>query len=296
MLQPSELDTDLPLAVAPVRLLALAAREPDWTHLAAQMALRYGTDLRLTWLNSGKQALLALRESTVDAVLIGELGDSWKVSAERIRDFVLAVQALDGSAALVVLLPVPDDLLQAELHDRDCTVCVSPRMWDSSALPAAVAEALRRRQRGHELQRLSTAHHRRLLREQADAESVLRLQRDVLRTLQGAPAVEVGNWSARYDELLRASILSSPQWLAVAVAELVQDLFAVGCSPPEFLALHAERVQALAAGCAGRTSQQVLSRANLLALEVLAHLGERYRQANRSADAPADVPEIRAVA
>lgn len=243
----------------------------------------------MTWVETPKDALETLGEMRVDAVVIGELGDCWIRSAAMLREFVSAYQMLDSSTVLVALLPVPDDQLQAELHAYHCAVCVSPRMWDSPILPQMLVQALADQQCRLELQRLSTVHQKRLQRDQSDVAALLRLQQELIESLQESPSPGSSRWEERYDGLLRCAILSGPQRYASEIAALVSELASQGFSPRDVLAWHVHRLQALASDSWGRASQHLLARANLLALEVLAQLGEQYRQL-RSIDREHDLP------
>jgi hypothetical protein len=274
------------LATAPLRLLCVAAREPQWAPLTFELSATYGLDLRVVWTADPLAALGELRETCFDVVLLGETAESWRTSTAERLDFIEAVQTLEAGIPVVALLSLPDDHLLAELYGRDCDVCVSPRLWESPALPAVVIAAIRRGQRAQESQRLAVAHQRRLAREQADAASVLQLQQELLRGLQSdaLPSAETSqafaprDWSERYDELLKGSILSGANRLTTAIAELVDALHAADRGPADVLALHIDRVRALSEGWGGRTSRHLVSRADLLALEVLTQLGERYRR------------------
>jgi hypothetical protein len=285
---------DLPVVV---RLLCLSLREPRWTALSVHLSRSALGAARLVWLSDVKSALTALREAACDAVIVGELNGGWTASAAALLEFVTAAQALDAAVPIVALVPVPDDRLLAELSRRDCELCVTPRLWDSPAVPAAVARALRRRQQVHELQRYAAAHHRRLAREQADVQTILRLQHDLLRSLPTSadtsnPAASL-TWADRYSDLLKAAILSDPQRLSAALAEFVECLALHDVEPRNVLALHVDCVQSLSAELGGRLSPQMLSRADLLALELLAALGERYRQ-QTSPNRPSEMsPEVR---
>lgn len=262
----------------PLHLLALTRHQPQWTPFLTRLSKLWGPEVRLRWVETLQDALETVGEIRVDAVVIGELGDSWSRSAAMLREFVLAFQTLNSSTVLVALLPVPDDQLQAELHACRCAVCVSPRMWDSPILPQVLVQALADQQCRQELQRLSTAYQRRLVRDQSDVAALLRLQQELIESLQESPSTGSFRWEERYDGLLRCAILSGPQRYASEITALVSELVTRGFSPRDVLAWHVHRLQALTTDSWGRTSQHLLARANLLALEVLAQLGEQYRR------------------
>jgi hypothetical protein len=67
--------------------------------------------------------------------------------------------------------------------------------------------------------------------------------------------------------------------LGSEIAQLASVLAEVGLSPRDTLSLHLEQVEHLVSGLGNRSSRHVMSRADLLALELVIHIGECYQQA-----------------
>lgn len=90
-----------------------------------------------------------------------------------------------------------------------------------------------------------------------------------------------------YHELLRTYVIMGSGSLGSEILQLAAVLAEVGLSPRDTLSLHLERVEQLVRGLGNRSTRHVLARADLLALELIIHLGECYQ---RAAGSPADVP------
>ncbi|HID23240.1 MAG TPA: hypothetical protein EYP14_12675 [Planctomycetaceae bacterium] len=81
-----------------------------------------------------------------------------------------------------------------------------------------------------------------------------------------------------YDELLRTYVIMGAGNLGSEIAQLATVLAVAGLSPREALELHLERVENLVRGLGNRSTRHVMARADLLALELVIHLGECYQR------------------
>jgi len=81
-----------------------------------------------------------------------------------------------------------------------------------------------------------------------------------------------------YHELLRAYVIMGSGSLGSEITQLAAILAEAGLSPRDTLSLHLERVEFLVSGLGNRSTRHVLARADLLALELVMHLGECYQQ------------------
>lgn len=81
-----------------------------------------------------------------------------------------------------------------------------------------------------------------------------------------------------YQELLRTYVIMGSGNLGGEIAKLADLLAVAGCGPREALSLHLERVESLVGGLGNRSTRHILARADLLALELMIHLGESYRR------------------
>lgn len=163
-----------------------------------------------------------------------------------------------------------------------------------------------------EIDRLATADRRRLVRERDEADYLLSQQRRILTALEqfASPAAAAqsnvispasipfsaphrirlpAEFDDYYQELLRTYVIMGSGNLAAEIGKLADLLAQAQLTPREVLDLHLERVERLVRGLGNRSTRHVMARADLLALELMVHLGECYqhRTAPSSCD---DVP------
>jgi hypothetical protein len=81
-----------------------------------------------------------------------------------------------------------------------------------------------------------------------------------------------------YDEMLRTYVMMGSGRLSSEITRLAELLAAARVSPRDALGMHLQRVETLVRGLGSRSSRHVLSRADLLALELTIQLGECYRR------------------
>ena len=82
----------------------------------------------------------------------------------------------------------------------------------------------------------------------------------------------------RYRELLRAYVIMGSGNLAAETAALVDSLHALRLPAPRVMQCHVYALEETLSGLGSRSSRHVMSRADLLVLEVMVQLAERYRQ------------------
>src|SRR5207253_8544828 len=81
-----------------------------------------------------------------------------------------------------------------------------------------------------------------------------------------------------YQELLRTYVIMGSGNLAAEIVKLAELLSQAGLSPRDVLELHLVRVERLVHGLGNRSTRHVMARADLLALELMLHLGESYQR------------------
>lgn len=91
---------------------------------------------------------------------------------------------------------------------------------------------------------------------------------------------------AHYRELLRAYIIMGSGHLGRELSELAEVLATAGLSPKEVMHLHLYVATELIRGLGSRSTRHVITRANLLIIEVLLQLAEAYRARYRDASRP----------
>jgi hypothetical protein len=81
-----------------------------------------------------------------------------------------------------------------------------------------------------------------------------------------------------YRELLRTYVIMGSGNLVDELAAVAELLASVGVAAPEAMQLHLHALADLVRGLGTRSARHVMTRADLLALELVVHLGEGYRQ------------------
>jgi hypothetical protein len=91
-----------------------------------------------------------------------------------------------------------------------------------------------------------------------------------------------------YRELLRAYVIMGSGNLAAEMNTLAELLVSAGISAPQAMQLHLHVLETLVRGLGSRSARHVVSRADLLVLEVMVHLTEGYRHRYLERQHPAE--------
>jgi hypothetical protein len=83
--------------------------------------------------------------------------------------------------------------------------------------------------------------------------------------------------SRRYHELLRTYVIMGSGTLSAEITRFCGVLAAARVSPQAVLHVHLQQVEAIVAGLGSRSSRHVMSRADLLALEIMTALAAAYQ-------------------
>lgn len=238
-----------------------------------------------------------LRDETFDAVLVSH--EPGELDALELVEGLRA----GGSDEPLVVLGAASDADFAPLGyevGADAYVCVNTTT--TRALIWTVARAVQRYQLQRENRRLQQAEQHRLRLEHDEAERLLGEQRSLLRELESlyAPATEaertpVNATIARhaataepcplpqvlidhYRELLRSYVIMGSGNLSGEMSALGDLLATAGISAPQAMQLHLHVLEDLVRGLGSRSARHVMTRADLLVLEVMVHLTEGYRE------------------
>ncbi|MAG92458.1 MAG: hypothetical protein CMJ48_01725 [Planctomycetaceae bacterium] len=295
-----------------LRLLCIAAVEPTWISLTLQLDAEACHEPQFRWISSASGALAILRDESFDCIAISDAtGDE---ESETTFDALALLQAVRASGCgdpCVLLRTRIDDATWSRFADLDCELLISANLWESLALVSVIKRAVSRVELTRENHRLAIANHRRLVRERDEAEHLLGQQRQIIFELETlargdaegedsedesspahamSPETTASNeaGTARYalpdeingyyHELLRTYVIMGSGSLGGEISELAELLAVAGLSPRDTLELHLERVETLVRGLGNRSTRHVMARADLLALELMIHLGECYQQ------------------
>lgn len=282
-----------------LRLLCVGPVEPSWVGLTLALDAEGCLEPSFQWVSTASEALALLRDECFDClVLDGNLSQPAGESA--LFALLHAVRGGGCDDPMLILAAEASDALWAAAHAADGDVLVTRKCWDSSALVPSLIRALERSHLRRENQRFAVADRRRLVRERDEAETLLSQQRQILQALerQMAPALpadqrpgfgsiasprtppvalpaDVENY---YQELLRTYVIMGSGNLGAEIGKLVEFLAWTELSPRQALELHLARVEELVRGLGNRSTRHVMARADLLALELMIHLGEHYQR------------------
>lgn len=246
--------------------------------------------------------LARLRDEVFDAVLVSH--EPGELDA---LDLLEGLRAGGSEEPLVVLGTQSEQELAALAYEvgADAYVCVNTTT--TRTLIWIVARAVERHRLVRENRRLAHQERQRLQSEQGEAQRLLEEQRSLIRDLEspGGPAEapagrSVGASQANpaisryaatqetaslplplvthYRELLRAYVIMGSGNLAAEMSALAELLASADVSAPQTMQLHLQVLEELVRGLGSRSARHVMTRADLLVLEVMVHLTEGYRR------------------
>lgn len=281
---------------ARLRLLCVGAVEPSWVGLALQLDARGCLEPSFCWKATANDALAQLREESFDCLLIRAQA-GWESTGEDPISLARAIRAGGCEDPVVVVTAQADDDAWTEALKFNVELLVTPKGWASKALVPAIQRAVERGQMLHEIERLGSACRQRVSRDREEAEYLFNQQRQILWTLQALQAAAQGlaepaapgaphhpaapeaaplpaEFEKYYHELIRTFVIMGTGSLTSELARLAELLVAAGLGPRDVLKLHLDRVATLVRGLGNRSTRHVMARADLLALELMVHVGE----------------------
>jgi DNA-binding NarL/FixJ family response regulator len=284
-----------------LRLLCVGSVEPSWVSLTLQLDALGCVEPSFRWVSTASEALALLRDESFDCLLVRTNLDRQGPTEDPLA-LARGIRAGGCSDPIVVVTLSTDDDTWADALKMSVDLLVSAKGWESSALVPAIRRAVERGRMFHEIDRLAAADRRRLVRERDEAEYLLQQQRRILTAFERldepasndgtAPSVAHAGAGQRraepvqltpefdeyYQELLRTYVIMGSGNLVAEITKLADLLSQAGFAPQEALDMHLARVERLVAGLGNRSTRHVMARADLLALELMIHLGESYRR------------------
>ena len=296
--------TDRPLSVTPWGLLPLRmrvlyittpCRTGGW--LAEAFASDSACQVRLEEACGAAEGLTRLRDQTFDAVLVAH-----QPPALDALSLVDGLRAGGAEEPLVVLGGQSEQELSAMAFEVGADGYVCAHTATTRTLLWIVARATERHHLIRENRRLLQAERQRLEHEHHEARRILTEQRGVARDAHGPgnspteerdePAAESAERCAgheldalavteplatHYRQMLRAHVMMGAGNLSAEMASLANLLADAGVTAPQTMHLHVQALEELVRGLGNRSARHVMTRADLLLVEVLVHLAERFR-------------------
>ena len=266
-----------------MRVLYIATRQRTGGWLAEALAADSASQIVLEEEAGTAAGLARLRDEAFDAVLV-----SHEPAELDALDLIEGYRASGANEPIVVLGIQSEQEMAALCYEvgADGYVCV--HTTTTRNLLWVVARAVQRHQLVRENHRLTLAEQTRLQREHDEAAYLLEQQRALLNcpntTGRDAPADSPPIESlpaeliAHYRELLRTYVIMGSGNLADELKRLSKLLIMARLTARETLQLHLQALEELVHGLGTRSARHVMTRADLLVLDVLLHLADNYRR------------------
>jgi DNA-binding response OmpR family regulator len=285
-----------------MRVLYVTTAHRTGGRLAEALAADSASEVILEETVGATAGMARLRDEVFDAVLISH--DAAELDA---LEFVQGLRAGGGDEPIVVLGIADDQEMTALAFEvgADAYLCVN--RTTVRTLLWSTARAIERHQYLRENRRLIQAERQRLHYEHQEADRLLAQQRSLIsdlellagdsqhraaRELDDPKETDAEPFPQRderalplpeklvthYAELLRAYVIMGSGNLTAEMSTLADLLAAAGVTPQQTMLLHLEVLEQLVHGLGSRSARHVMSRADLLVLEVMVHLAEGYRR------------------
>lgn len=270
-----------------MRVLHITGRKRTGGWLAEALSAESPTEILVDQTVGSAAGLARLRDEVFDAVLVshvpGEL-DSLELTE--------GYRAGGADEPIVVLGTESEQEMAVPCFEAGADGYICINTTTTQALVWVMARAIQRHQLAQENRRLNQAEQTRLQRERDEVDRLLDDQRRLLVAptppgTQPAPARPIdphqaprlpGELIAHYRELLRTYVIMGSGNLAGELQQLANLLVSAGLSARQVMHLHLYVLQELVHGLGTRSSRHVMSRADLLALELTIHVADGYRR------------------
>jgi len=295
-------------AAMPARMRALYVTTPLRTGgwLAEALATDSASEVQLDEAVGVTVGLARLRDEVFDMVLVAH--EPGELDA---LELIEGLRASGHDEPILVLGVASEQEMTALCYEvgADAYLCVNTTT--TRTLLWAAARAIERHELLRENRRLLQADRQRLHQEHVEADRLLAQQRALISDLESltfdsepeksaneratplrskpqpqppaagrsTPAAQrlPDNLVAHYRELLRAYVIMGSGNLNGDMQELAELLVGTGITPQQTMLLHLQVLEELVRGLGSRSARHVMTRADLLVLEIMIHLADGYR-------------------
>jgi DNA-binding NarL/FixJ family response regulator len=274
-----------------MRVLYIATRLRTGGWLAEAFAADSASQVLLEEAVGTVAGLARLRDEAFDAVLVGHEPGELDALA-----LIEGYRAGGADDPIVVLGTQSEQEMAALCYEAGADGYVCVHTTTTRNLIWITARAIQRHQLLRENHRLNQAEQTRLQREHDEADRLLQQQRALLGDLEALrrggpcdsgqpvrdqlqPPLELPEQLiALYRDILRTYVIMGSGNLACELRRLVDLLVTAGLTGQQTMQLHLHVLEELVHGLGARSTRHVMTRADLLALEVMINLAEGYRQ------------------
>lgn len=273
-------------ATLKVLYIATPDRPKEW--LAEALAADRTCEVNLHAATDSAAGLARLCDEAFDVVLV-----SHEPGRQEACELIAAVRAGGCEDPVVALGALPEAALAAGVYEAGGDGYLSIHTTTTQHLLWVLARASQQAALVRENRRLAQADRTRLEREHDETARILEQQRDVLEDLESlrgsectARALATTPVSAdrlpaellgHYRELLRTYVIMGSGNLGDELAALAGLLVDAGMAPRLVMQLHLVVLEEIVRGLGARSTRHVMTRADLLILELMVHLAEAYR-------------------
>jgi response regulator RpfG family c-di-GMP phosphodiesterase len=252
--------------------------------LADALANDSATEVRLREAVGLTAGLACLRERAYDIVLVAH--DSVELDAPAVLDAIHT--ASSDTQPIIVLGMAADQEVAALCYEAGADAYLCLRTTATRTLLWQIARARERRQLLRENEQLRIAQRQREAWEEDEAVRLLEQQRLLASThaaelSSGAATQAFGEaipWALRgdYIELLRAYVVMGSGHLGPTLEDWAERLAAYQPAAGTLLSMHLRAVTIVLEGLGGRGGRHIQNRADLLLVELLMRIADRFRK------------------
>lgn len=278
-----------------LRLLCVSPEEPSWIAITMQLGGSGVEEPQFRWSSTPQEALTILRCEIFDAVLIvmSEAAGGHEFDSSRVTRLLEAMRTSGHDEPVVLVTDALSGEEWAVCTRLDCDIVASPDSWEAPALVPAVLRAVKRRELSRSLRRLEAANRKYTGRETHESERFLNHLKQILTDqilLKNSASPPQRNpipeeLSALYRQLLRTFCMMGDGGLSAELTQLAEVLSSARISPVEILDLHVRETRELVTRLGNRGAIRMLLRADLMMIELMMIVGERYREQSGAAEA-----------
>jgi DNA-binding NarL/FixJ family response regulator len=273
-----------------MRALYITTRQRTGGWLAEAFAADSACEVALEEAVGTAAGLARLRDEAFDVVLV-----SHEPGALDALDLIEGYRAGGADEPFIVLGTQSEQEMATLCYEVGAEAYVCVHTATTRNLIWTAARAVQRHQLLRENHRMALAEQARLQREHDETERLLQQQRALLCDLEGLRQREADlcgtvlgderddplhmpeQLVAHYRELLRTYVIMGSGNLTRELKRLADLLVTAGLSARQTMHLHLHVLEELVLGLGARSTRHVMTRADLLVLEVVVHLAEGYR-------------------
>ena len=283
-----------------MRVLFITTEDRPGSSVAEALASDSASEVTLVEAVGVIMALDRLRDEVFDALLISHEPDQLDA-----LELIEGLRAGGSAEPMLVLGSSEAEEMTALCYEVGADAYLNFQRTTTRTMLWTLARAVERHQLLRENRRQAQSERQRLHQEHQEADRLLAQQRALITDLESLGALHVDSGDAaepddeqrrtvavasaepfvlpepliaHYRQLLRAYVIMGSGNLTDEMTTLADLLASAGVTAQQAMLLHLGVLEELIRGMGSRSARHVMSRADLLGLEVMIHLAEGYRQ------------------